>query len=180
MLKVDVFMQALPPDAHTSIQLEPSLTILSRADSAYLTYLDRGVSYFPYNTGTRIILLFLAIYHIPMEGRININVSAVDYEKTSTAISRQLILLEEMVHSHDEFVMTDSEFAFGWHFFVVSVNAGLVEKLADQMGDDFDRFKGKGMEKKFLSWLAMNLENKSPRFKLAIKEEMESSKYGLF
>ena len=115
-----------------------------------------------------------------MENRININVSAVDYEKTSSAISRQLILVEEMVHSQNEFVMTDSEFAFGWHFFVVSVNQTLVEKLADQMGPDFEQIKGKGLEKKFLTWLSKNLEGKTPRFKLAIKEEMESSKYGIF
>ena len=115
-----------------------------------------------------------------MEGRININVSAIDYEKTSSAITRQLILLEEMVHSQDEFVMTDSEFAFGWHFFVVSVNRTLVEKLIDQMGADFEQLKGKGVEKKFLTWLTKSLEGKTPRFKLAIKEEMESSKYGIF
>ena len=115
-----------------------------------------------------------------MEGRININVSAVDYDKTSKAIAHQLILLEEMVHSPDEFVMTDSEFAFGWHFFVVSVNRTLVEKLIVQMGSDFERLKGKGVDKKFLTWLTKNLEGKAPRFKLALKEEMESSKYGLF
>ena len=39
--------------------------------------------------------------------------------------------------------MTDSEFAFGWHFFVVSVNRSLVEKLAEQMGSDFNNLKGK-------------------------------------
>ena len=115
-----------------------------------------------------------------VEGRININVSAIDYDKTSSAITRQLILLEEMVHSQDEFVMTDSEFAFGWHFFVVSVNRTLVEKLVTQMGEDFEMLKGKGIEKKFLTWLAKNIEGKTPRFKLAIKEEMESSKYGIF
>jgi hypothetical protein len=112
--------------------------------------------------------------------RININVSAVDYDKTSKAITQKLVLLEEMVHSQEDFIMTDSEFAFGWHFFVVSVNRALVEKLADQMGVDFDRLKGKSMEKKFLTWLTNNLEGKTPRFKLAIKEEMESSKYGIF
>ena len=48
------------------------------------------------------------------------------------------------------------------------------------MGPDFDKLKGKGTEKKFLTWLTNNLENKSPRFKLAIKEEMESSKFGIF
>ncbi len=115
-----------------------------------------------------------------MAGKININVSTIDYDKTSKAITQQLSLLEEMVHSQEDFVMTDSEFAFGWHFFVVSVNKTLVEKLVDQIGSDFDRLKGKGMEKKFLTWLTNNLEGKTPRFKLAIKEEMESSKYGIF
>ena len=115
-----------------------------------------------------------------MVGKININVSAVDYDKTSKAITQQLSLLEEMVHSQDDFVMTDSEFAFGWHFFVVSVNKTLIEKLVGQMGSDFNRLKGKGMGGKFLTWLTNNLEGKTPRFKLAIKEEMESSKYGIF
>ena len=115
-----------------------------------------------------------------MDGRININVSAVDYNKTSKAIAHKLTLLEEMVHRKEDFVMTDSEFAFGWHFFVVSVNRSLVEKLAEQMGPDFDKLKGKGMEKKFLTWISKNMENKDHRFKLAIKEEMESSKYGIF
>ena len=115
-----------------------------------------------------------------MTDKININVSAVDYDKTSKAITQQLFLLEERVHSQENFIMTDSEFAFGWHFFVVSVNKTLVEKLVDQMGSDFNRLKGKGMEKKFLTWLTNNLKGKTPRFKLAIKEEMESSKYGIF
>ena len=115
-----------------------------------------------------------------MEGRININVSAVDYDKTSKEIKTQLTLLEEMVHGENDFVVTDSEFAFGWHFFVVSVNKELVEKLAIQVGSDFNRLKGKGMEKKFLTWLTNRMEQKIPRFKLVIKEEMESSKYGVF
>jgi len=123
-------------------------------------------------------ILFLLNY--VMEGRININVSAVDYDKTSKALTHQLSLLEEMVHGQEDFVMTDSEFAFGWHFFVLSVNRSLIEKLTDMMGSDFDKLKGKGIEKKFLTWLTKNVEGKSPRFKLAIKEEMESSKFGIF
>ena len=115
-----------------------------------------------------------------MESRININVSAIDYDKTSKALTYQLSLLEEMVHSEEDFVMTDSEFAFGWHFFVLSVNKSLVEKLVEMMGADFNKLKGRGIEKKFLTWLTKNVEKKSPRFKLAIKEEMESSKFGIF
>jgi len=115
-----------------------------------------------------------------MESRININVSTTDYDKTSKVLTSQLSLLEEMVHSEEDFVMTDSEFAFGWHFFVLSVNKSLVQKLTDLMGSDFDKLKGKGMEKKFLTWLAQKIEGKTPRCKFAIKEEMESSKFGIF
>ena len=115
-----------------------------------------------------------------MESRIHINVSAVDYDKTSKALTRQLSLLEEMVHGEEDFVMTDSEFAFGWHFFVLSVNKSLIQKLVEMMGSDFEKLKGKNTEKKFLTWLTKNVENKSPRFKLALKEEMESSKFGIF
>ena len=115
-----------------------------------------------------------------MESRIHINVSAVDYDKTSKALTRQLSILEEMVHGEEDFVMTDSEFAFGWHFFVLSVNKSLIQKLVEMMGSDFEKLKGKGTEKKFLTWLTKNVEGKSPRFKLALKEEMESSKFGIF
>ena len=115
-----------------------------------------------------------------MESRININVSAVDYDKTSKALTHQLSLLEEMVHSQDDFVMTDLEFAFGWHFFVLSVNKSLVQKLTEIMGPDFEKLKGRGIEKKFLVWLTQKIDGKSPRFKFAIKEEMESSKFGIF
>ena len=116
-----------------------------------------------------------------MDGRLNINVSAVDYDKTSKEIKTQLNLLENMVHGENDYVVTDSEFAFGWHFFVVSVSKELVRKLADQLGADFNKLKGKGTEKKFLSWLTNKLEQSGiPRFKLAIKEEMESGKYGIF
>ena len=115
-----------------------------------------------------------------MQERVNINVSAIDYDKTSIAIKSTLTLLEEMVHSDDGFVITDSEFAFGWHFYVVSVNNELIEKLSDQMGSDFEKLKGKGLEKKFLTWLTKKIEEKNLKIKLAIKEEMESSKYGIF
>ena len=115
-----------------------------------------------------------------MQERININVSAIDYDKTSKEIKSTLSLLEEMVHGEDGFIITDSEFAFGWHFYVVCVNMDLVQKLAEQMGSDFEKLKGKGLEKKFLTWLTKKVEKKNLKVKLAIKDEMESSKYGIF
>ena len=115
-----------------------------------------------------------------MEERININVSDTDYEKSSDGIKSILISLEEMVHEEDGFVITDSEFAFGWHFYIVSVNKILADKLAEQIGDKFQKLKGKGLEKKFLTWFSQQVQEKNLKAKLAIKEDMESSKYGIF
>ena len=70
--------------------------------------------------------------------------------------------------------------AFGWHFYIVSVNKILVDKLADQIGERFQKLKGKGLEKKFLTWFSQQIQEKNLKAKLAIKEEMESSKYGIF
>jgi len=115
-----------------------------------------------------------------MEERININVSATNYDQSSDGIRSILRRLEEIVHEEDGFVITDSEFAFGWHFYVVSVNNILVEKLANQVGESFQKLKGKGLEKKFLTWFSQQVQEKNLKAKLAIKEEMESSKFGIF
>ena len=115
-----------------------------------------------------------------MKERININVSATNYDQSSDGIRSILRKLEEMVHEEDGFVITDSEFAFGWHFYIVSVNKILVEKLANQVGEGFQKLKGKGLEKKFLTWFSHQTQEKNLKVKLAIKEEMESSKFGIF
>ena len=126
------------------------------------------------------MLLFVCHGQNTLEERININVSATDYESTSKAIISTLRNLEQMVHGENDFIVTDSEFAFGWHFYVVCVNKSLVRKLSEQMGVDFDRIKGKGLEHKFLMWLTKKVGQKNLKVKLAIKEEMESSKFGVF
>ena len=115
-----------------------------------------------------------------MEARLNINVSATDYETTSKAIISTLSNLEQMVHGENEFIVTDSEFAFGWHFYVVCVNRSLVKRLSDQMGPDFEKMRGKGLDHKFLTWLRDKISQRNLKVKLAIKEEMESSKFGIF
>jgi len=65
-------------------------------------------------------------------------------------------------------------------FFVVSVNRTLVQKLATQMGQDFQKLKGKGVDKKFLTWISQKIKQKNIKAKIAIKEEMESGKFGIF
>ena len=115
-----------------------------------------------------------------MEERLNINVSAANYENSSKEIRNILTMVEEMVHEEEDFIITDSEFAFGWHFYVLSINLILIQKLANQLGEDFQRLKGKNLEKKFLTWLSKKIQEKNLKVKFAIKEEMESSKFGIF
>ena len=62
-----------------------------------------------------------------MEERLNINVSATNYENSNKEIGNILNMVEEMVHEEESFVMTDSEFAFGWHFYVLSINLILIQ-----------------------------------------------------
>nr|AIF13381.1 hypothetical protein [uncultured marine thaumarchaeote KM3_61_H06] len=100
-----------------------------------------------------------------MEERININVSATNYDQSSNGISSILTTVEEMVHEENEFRITDSEFAFGWHFYIVSINRMLIQKLADQLGEDFQKLKGKSLEKKFLKMVFAKNTRKKPKGK---------------
>ncbi len=112
--------------------------------------------------------------------RLNINISATDYEKTSNEIKTELNLVEKAIHGKNDFAVTDYEFTFGWYFYVVSINLEMIKKFAEQLGTDYDKLAGKNIEKKFLSWLTNKMKSKNLKIKLAIKEEMESSKFGIF
>lgn len=112
--------------------------------------------------------------------RLNINVSATDYKKTSNELRSELSLLEKSVHGKNDFVITDYEFTFGWYFYVISINLELIKKLSQQLGKEYDDLKGKNLEKKFLTLLTDKMKKKKLKIKLAIKEEMESTKFGIF
>ncbi len=56
----------------------------------------------------------------------------------------------------------------------------MVIKLAEVMGEQFNNYKGKGLDKKFVSLLSEKMDGKDMRIKFAIKEEMESGKFGIF
>ena len=60
------------------------------------------------------------------------------------------------------------------------MNRELVQKLSNQLGTEFENLKGRGLDKKFLTWLNNQVTDKDIKVKFAIKEEMESSKFGIF
>ena len=64
-----------------------------------------------------------------MQSTVHINVSAIDYDATSRALATVLDRMQDMIHGKEEFRITDSEAAFGWHFFVVTVNERQLKNL---------------------------------------------------
>ena len=101
-----------------------------------------------------------------MEERIHINVSATNYDQSSDGIRSILTRLGEMVHEENGFVITDSEFAFGWHFYIISVNKVLVEKLANQSWRELSKTKGKRLRKEVPDLVFTTNTRKKPKGKI--------------
>ena len=76
-----------------------------------------------------------------MESRLNINVSAIDYDKTSKVLTHQLTLLEEMVHGKEDFVMTDSEICIWMAFFCLKCKQNTSAKIRINDGCRFSKIK---------------------------------------
>lgn len=128
---------------------------------------------------TRFIRSSDASYNMVSEN-VEISVGVLDYDKESEVLKRALRELEGMVHLKDEFTIGDPQFSFGWYFFTLSVSRELVVKLANLLGNEFLKVKGKNVEKKFVNWLDARLKKLGHEMKIDLKAEIESSKYGLF
>ena len=108
------------------------------------------------------------------------SVTASNYRRDSEAIKLALKEVAAMTHSYEDFEISDAEYTFGWYFFVVSINRSLIIKLANLLGNEFLKFKGKTVEKKFVNWLEARLKRVGCQVHIMLKEEFMSSKYGLF
>jgi hypothetical protein len=111
---------------------------------------------------------------------IEINVAVLNYDRDSQLLTRALKEVEAMVHGKNEFVLGDPQFAFGWYFFTLYVSRELLIKIANLLGNEFLKVKGKSFEKKFVNWLTVRLKQLGCEMKLDLKSEIETSKYGLF
>ena len=108
------------------------------------------------------------------------SVTASNYRRDSEAIKLALKEIAAMTHSYEDFEISDAEYTFGWYFFIVSINRSLIIKLANLLGNEFLKFKGKTVEKKFVNWLEARLKRVGCQVHIMLKEEFMSSKYGLF
>ncbi len=112
--------------------------------------------------------------------KIEINVAVMNHARDSQILTKALEEVEVMVHSKNDFVVGEPQFAFGWYFFTLSVSRELLVKLANLLGDEFLNVKGKSFEKKFVNWFNKRLKVRGCEMKLDLKSEIETSKYGLF
>jgi hypothetical protein len=112
--------------------------------------------------------------------KIEITVAVMNYDRDSQLLTKALREVEAMIHGKDEFVLGEPQFTFGWYFFTLSVSRELLVKLANLLGNEFLKVKGKSFENKFVNWLTARLKQLGCEMKLDLKSEIETSKYGLF
>lgn len=111
---------------------------------------------------------------------VEIQVEAIDFKREYDLLVRVMRRIEAMVHAYDSFTIGDPDNHMGWNFFILSVNRGLIVRLANLLGNDFLSIKGKSMEHKFVNLLARHLKQAGSNARVVLMADLMSSKYGLF
>lgn len=111
---------------------------------------------------------------------VELSVTSSDYKKDSEIIRLALKEVSSLTHSYNDFEISEAEYTFGWYFFTVRINKDIIIRLANLFGNEFLKFKGKTLEKKFVNWLDNKLRRFGCNVHIMLKEEFMSSKYGLF
>lgn len=111
---------------------------------------------------------------------IELSITSSNYKRDSEAVKLALKEVAALTHSYEDFEISDAEYTFGWYFFTVTINKNLIVKLANLLGNEFLKVKGKTHEKKFVNWLDAKMKKVGCEVHIMLKEEFMSSKYGLF
>ena len=108
------------------------------------------------------------------------SITSSNYNRDKEIVKMALREAAALTHSYEDFEISDAEYTFGWYFFTVTINKNIIIKLANLLGNDFLRLKGKTHEKKFVKWLDGKMKKIGCDVHIMLKEEFMSSKYGLF
>ena len=110
---------------------------------------------------------------------IGISVASIDYEKDKSIIQNVMHSTELMVHTRNEFSISDPDFKMGWNFFVLHVTPNLISRVTDHIDMQQAPNNAKS-EDRFIDWLAEKLKEKECNVYLDLESRKHSSKYGLF
>ena len=110
---------------------------------------------------------------------IGISVASIDYEKDKSVIQNVMHSTELMVHTRNEFSISDPDFKMGWNFFVLHLTPNLISRVTDHIDMQQAPSNAKS-EDRFIDWLAEKLKEKECNVYLDLESRKHSSKYGLF
>jgi len=110
---------------------------------------------------------------------IGISVASIDYERDKSVIQNVMHSTELMVHTRNEFSISDPDFKMGWNFFVLHVTPNLISRVTDHIDMQQAPSNAKS-EDRFIDWLAEKLKEKECNVYLDLESRKHSSKYGLF
>lgn len=104
-------------------------------------------------------------------------------EQDTRMIGRLLDEVGMMVHAKESDIRVGvAEPAFGWNFYILTVDKTVTKRLAQLPESRILRVKGDSLEQKFVNWLnqkvkAINFEDK---IHFNLLSDLKSSRYGLF
>ncbi|MCI0564403.1 MAG: hypothetical protein MN733_38515 [Nitrososphaera sp.] len=114
-------------------------------------------------------------------GRVLIRVASIDGE--SKVLESAMIEFLRIVHATEsELHVSAPDPAFGWNFFLISVDRSMLARLAQLPQGGILKVKGDSLEQKFVNWL--NGKAKSvgigERLHFTLLSDLKSSRYGFF
>jgi hypothetical protein len=88
-----------------------------------------------------------------------------------------------MVHAKESDMQIGSaEPAFGWNFYILTVDKAVATRLAQLPESSILRIKGDSLEQKFVNWLNQQVKanNFEDKIHFNLLSDLKSSRYGLF
>jgi hypothetical protein len=110
-------------------------------------------------------------------------IQAASTEQDTRMIGMLLDEVGRMIHAKESDIrMGVAEPAFGWNFYILTVDRTVAMSLTQLPESSILRVKGDSLEQKFVNWLnqqvkAKNLEDK---IHFNLLSDLKSSRYGLF
>lgn len=112
--------------------------------------------------------------------RIELHVACIDFPRASQLLSDLLENMARIVGLEPRLEMGAAEPAFGWTFYILSVNKDVVRRFAGLPDSDITRSRGSTLDQKFATWLNRQLTRRMQGIQVRLLTDLESSQFGFF
>jgi hypothetical protein len=112
--------------------------------------------------------------------RVILQVACTDYEVGSNLVAGMLANMAKIAGVEPNPSSGQTDPAFGWTFYTLSIDKAFVLRLAGLPGNDIMRMKGSTLDQKFSVWLNNQLQTRTEGVRVQPLSDLKSSQFGLF